>query len=231
LPYDKRKAFNGELRWFQLQLAPARAWQVFLEETLPSIALAAPGRSEVLGKLKKLGLAERRRAIAESADIFRSRRYTRLLLQFERWLANPAKVLVPGTHKRPIREFAASVLEKTRGDFLADTRPLFRMVAEDLHGLRKRGKKVRYAAEFFASLWTPRESQPFISLSQYIQDSLGKSNDASVARLLLSQINPERVDAEMWWLVRDWSAQQAQTCARSAQLRWRRLQKMAPFWT
>ena len=48
LPYDKRKAFNGEFRWFQQRLAPARDWQVFLSETLPRIAAAAPEQEEAI---------------------------------------------------------------------------------------------------------------------------------------------------------------------------------------
>ena len=48
LPYDKRKAFNGEFRWFRQRLAPARDWQVFFERdaSKDSRRRARAGRSD-----------------------------------------------------------------------------------------------------------------------------------------------------------------------------------------
>ena len=91
LPYDKRKAFNGEFRWFQQRLAPARDWQVFLSETLPRIASAASGQEEAIERLRRIARAERRRAVGDAAAYLESRRYARLLLQFERWVASVEK--------------------------------------------------------------------------------------------------------------------------------------------
>ena len=70
LPYDKRKAFNGEFRWFQQRLAPARDWQVFLSETLPKIALGAQGEDESTRRLLRVARAERRRALDDDVAAF-----------------------------------------------------------------------------------------------------------------------------------------------------------------
>ncbi|NIO40747.1 MAG: CHAD domain-containing protein, partial [Burkholderiales bacterium] len=180
LPYDKRKAFNGELRWFQQRLAYARDWHVFTEETLPAIKAAYPGRHDAVSRLRKIALAERQRATREVMDIFESRRYTRLMLQFERWLSTASEVLDQSAINQPVKEFAVSVLEKSRRDFLIDTRPLSRMIGEDLHSLRKRGKKARYASEFFSGLWPESSTRPVLRQMEKIQDSLGIVNDASV---------------------------------------------------
>ena len=69
LPYDKRKAFNSEFRWFQQRLAPARDWHVFLDETVPIIARSVPDAD--LKKLRRLARSERRRATQEAIAVSR----------------------------------------------------------------------------------------------------------------------------------------------------------------
>ncbi|MDH3859366.1 MAG: CHAD domain-containing protein, partial [Gammaproteobacteria bacterium] len=225
----KRKAFNGEFRWFQRRLAHARDWHVFIDETLPAIKAAHPDRLEAITRLRKIALAERQRATRDVMDIFESRRYTRLMLQFERWLATPSEVLDRSAIDQPVADFAVEVLEKSRRDFLIDTRPLSRMIGEDLHSLRKRGKKARYASEFFSGLWPESSTRPFLSQMEYIQDSLGIVNDAIVARQLVVLTRPGLLDVQTVWLVQDWSATQIKDCVKQTQRHWRRFQQARPF--
>ncbi len=229
LPYDKRKAFNGELRWFQQRLAYARDWHVFTEETLPAIKAAYPGRHDAVSRLRKIALAERQRATREVMDIFESRRYTRLMLQFERWLSTASEVLDQSAINQPVKEFAVSVLEKSRRDFLIDTRPLSRMIGEDLHSLRKRGKKARYASEFFSGLWPESSTRPVLRQMEKIQDSLGIVNDASVARQLVVLTRPGLLDIQTVWLVQEWSATQIRERIKQTQRHWRRFQRAGHF--
>lgn len=229
LPYDKRKAFNGEFRWFQQRLSHARDWHVFTDETLPAIKAAHPDKQEALTRLRKIALAERARATRDVTDIFESRRYTRLMLQFERWLATPSEVLDRSAIDRPVADFAVEVLEKTLRDFLIDTRPLCRMIGEDLHSLRKRGKKARYASEFFSGLWPESCTRPFLRQMENIQDSLGIINDANVARQLVVVTRPGLLDAQTVWLVQDWSATQTSECIKQTQRHWRRFQRARHF--
>ena len=229
LPYDKRKAFNGEFRWFQRRLAHARDWHVFIDETLPAIKAAHPDRHEAITWLRKIALAERQRATRDVMDIFESRRYTRLMLQFERWLAMPSEVLDRSAIDRQVADFAVEVLEKSHRDFLIDTRPLSRMIGEDLHSLRKRGKKARYASEFFSGLWPESSTRPFLKQMEYIQDSLGIINDAIVARQLVVLTRPGLLDVQTVWLVQDWSATRIKECVKQTQRHWRRFQRARPF--
>jgi len=229
LPYDKRKAFNGEFRWFQQRLSHARDWHVFIDETLPAIKAVHPDRYEAITRLRKIALAERQRATRDVLDIFESRRYTRLMLQFERWLAKPSEVLDRSAIDRPVADFAVEVLGKTQRDFLIDTRPLFRMTGEDLHNLRKRGKKARYASEFFSGLWPESSTRPFLKQMENIQDSLGTINDASVARQLVVVTRPGLLDAQAVWLVQDWSATRIKDRIKQTQRHWRRFQRARSF--
>lgn len=229
LPYDKRKAFNGEFSWFQRRLALARDWHVFTDETLPAIKVAHPDRHEAITRLRKIALAERQRATRDVTDIFESRRYTRLMLQFERWLATPSEVLDRSAIDQPVADFAVEVLEKSRRDFLIDTRPLSRMIGEDLHSLRKRGKKARYASEFFSGLWPKSSTRAILKQMEYIQDSLGIVNDANVARQLVVLTRPGLLDVQTVWLVQDWSATQIRERIKQTQPHWRRFQRARHF--
>jgi CHAD domain-containing protein len=229
LPYGGRKAFNYEFRWFQKRMAPARDWHVFLDETIPQMILDGVDEA-LLEKLVRIARDERRWASLEAARSMSSRRFTRLLLQFERWLPLLQMPRPAGEFEEELLPFARGVLEKTHRDLLIDTRPLSRMSAADLHALRIRGKKARYAGEFFHSLFPPDRSRRQLAELAGLQDLLGEINDASVARLLLTTLKPERLSAETIEAVRDWSGQRVHSRARNAQSRWRRVQKAEPFW-
>ena len=230
LPYDKRKAFNGEFRWFQQRLAPARDWEVFLSETLPRIASAAPGQEEAVERLRRVARSERRRAVGDAAACLGSRRYARLLLQFERWIASVEKEGDSRVFDEPVGPFAKGVLRRTWRYFLEDRRPLSRLPDENLHEIRKRGKKARYATQFFSSLWSGPEVLPFMELLGRFQDAMGKTNDAIVARHMLAAVKPGRIDPSLIRLVQDWSQKRVRKCLRTAQPQWRRLGQVTPFW-
>ena len=229
LPYDKRKAFNGEFRWFQLRLAPARDWHVFLSETLPAIQNRFPGSRVKLERLRKLALRERRLATLDAMEVFRSARYTRLLLQFQRWLI-ALEAENTAMFKIEVEPFARAVLKKTRRDFLSDVRPLSRMSADERHSLRKRGKKARYATEFFAQLWEGQQEIDYLATMETIQDRLGEANDAEVARHLLALVPPSRLTPSTFTTVQRWSENQIADCIKSGQPVWRKFQRSQPFW-
>ena len=230
LPYDKRKAFNSELRWFQQRLAPARDWHVFLDETLPLVAKANRNADDHIERLRRVAREERRRATHEAIEYLESRRYARLILKFQTWLADLEHEIPARAFNRPLLPFAKSVLKKTQRDLIRETRPLVRLPGEDVHTLRKTGKKARYATEFFSPLWKGDDVKPYLKLMARLQDKLGSSNDAVVARQILWSIRPGRLEPETIRLVQDWSDERIHDCIKSAQPHWRRLRRAKPFW-
>ena len=104
------------------------------------------------------------------------------------------------------------------------------MSGVDLHALRIRGKKARYAGEFYHALYPPELTAPQLKLLAKFQDRLGQANDASVARLLLTTLKPGRLSPETTRAVNEWAGRRIHTCARKDQPRWRSLQKLEPFW-
>ncbi len=129
-----------------------------------------------------------------------------------------------------VEDFASGVLNKTRRDFLVDVRPLSRMSADERHNLRKRGKKARYATEFFAHLWEGRQVSSYLITMETIQDRLGEANDAEVARYLLALVPPSRLKPSTFTMVQSWSENRIANCIKSGQLVWRKFQRLPVFW-
>ena len=229
LPYDKRKAFNGEFRWFQQRLSGARDWHVFLDETVPRIRRNRPNARVNLDRLRRIAIRQRRRETSEAMAVFRSRRYTRLLLQFQCWL-----LALEHENRQwfetELEPFARKVLKKTRRDFLVDRRPFSRMTPDELHELRKRGKKARYATEFFACLWQTESAVTGIAMMKALQSELGEANDAAMARQVLASLQPKALKPSTLELVHTWSDQQVRRNIKAGQVIWRKFQDTKPFW-
>ncbi|MFV8818797.1 CHAD domain-containing protein [Haliea sp. E17] len=229
LPYDKRKAFNGEFRWLQSRLAPARDWHVFHSETLPQIAREAPAQSDDLRRLHQLATRERKHATAEAREALAGQRFTRLMLQFQRWLLSLDKAS-GDIFTQSLQPFALSVLGRAHRDLLLDGRPLSKMTEEERHALRKRGKKSRYAMEFFSSLWQGAAADLYLKQLEQLQDRLGEANDAVVARKLIASLPPRALSSSGLLLVQDWSAAREASCRRAGQPVWRKMQRATCFW-
>ena len=222
LPWDERMAFNGEFRRALQQLGTARDWHVFLAETWPRLSKAAPAGVNVK-PLQRVARNQRLASTRESIEVLTSRRYMRMLVQFERWLAS---IRETGELAAPIRPHAERVLKKTLNDLTNTDRSLKRMWGEELHDLRKRGKKTRYAFEFFNDLISA-DGRKLIKSMSSIQDSLGEANDAMVARRLLTLLKPGVTDAAVVQFVDQWASDRIETCLNKASPHWIHVRKTA----
>ena len=225
LPYRERKAFNGEFRWFQQRLASARDWHVFLTETLPLLEAEGSADALQLGRLRRIAQYERRRATKAALEHLESRRYARLILEFQRWAADLEQVDDEQKLNRPALPFARRVLGATRRELLRDKRPLKQLAPEDLHTLRKRSKKARYATEFFSSLFEPASSAPYVQALEELQDRLGELNDAGVAPQLLLTLRSGRLPDGAREAVQGWSQLRVADRLAIAQPPWRRIRR------
>lgn len=230
LARKRRKKFNREFRRFQRQLSPARDWYVLLDETLPSMRRAMPGKRTAIGRLREIANLELARTSAGVAGLFEGREYTRLLLEFLRWLAVQHEAIDDTRGHSSLIEFASERLDATHSELMKYTRPLSRMTAGERHTLRKRGKKARYACEFFASLWPGRQTAAYLASMKRLQDSLGQINDYQVAGHLHLLLQPGQLDPRLQQLLETGSATAIRQCNRVAQPAWRRLQRREPFW-
>ena len=229
LPYEGRKAFNGELRWFQQRTGPARDWHVFVDETLPRLKPRDVSAQE-MAVLRKLAAQVGRARAEEASQLLQSKRYTRLLLRFGRWIAelyedNRAEVL-----QDPVLAFARTTLRKTHRDLFKELERARPGVMEDMHKVRLRGKKARYAAEFFAALFEGDETQTYVETVEDLQDRLGAANDASVARLLVAELEYGKLDPATIDGIQSWSSRRVTRCLDQARPTLQLLQSADKFW-
>jgi CHAD domain-containing protein len=182
-----------ECRWLQRQLGPAREWDVFLEETIQPLRHRLPSEDS-LEHLETEARAIRAEAYEQARTAVRDGRYADLLLRLELWLAEGGwrKAAVPGetdVGDQPVEPFARAILTK-RAKTVTKLGKRHETLSEgDLHRLRIQGKKLRYAAEFFAGLFPKKPTKRYLKALEEIQDRLGAVNDAATGQRLLDDLD------------------------------------------
>jgi inorganic triphosphatase YgiF len=180
LPARQRAALNRELGWLGDVLGEVRDRDVQLATaTWHRARIPAAARGPIDG-LRRALRRERRQALEQLQQAFASRRYTRLLLALER-AATPPRRPPSGAAAEPIsvaggRALARAVRKLRKiGDAVGDLPH-----ADELHRLRIRAKRLRYALEALKPI-TGRHGRRLTKQLTRLQDVLGRFNDAIVA--------------------------------------------------
>jgi inorganic triphosphatase YgiF len=236
LPEEQRRHFVDELRWAQKRLGPARDWDVFVADTLAPLR----GRLPEDANLRALTLAAeaaRAAAYAEAAAALDDRRYTRLQLQLDLWLEGdgPAEGGGQRPWAKPVGAVARDVLARGHRRLRKLAKRFESLSDEERHELRIAGKKARYAAEFFGSLFPRKAALKYAERLGGLQDRLGSMNDAVVGRRLIDELAAagarakalvERADD----VLKGWfAARIAADTPRAARI-CRKIVEAAPFW-
>ena len=169
-----------ELSWLQHGLAPAREWDVFIAKTLgPRLASSPDERG--LEWLAATARAKRSRAYVAAQAILDHRRYARLILRFRFWLDSLDRT--EPVCRTPVETVLSSYLYRQHRKLL---KGLKRGSLSDsgMHRLRLRMKKVADIAELAKPLYRGARRRRFMSRLSKLQSSLGKRQDAVVARQL-----------------------------------------------
>jgi triphosphatase len=170
---------NAELKWFASQLGPVRDLDVQIQrmrETATELHVL-----EALSPYAAWLLEQLERARATLAEAFESRRFGALVQRLQRldeWLPevtnSPANAPLYENAPRRLRR-AFKQLRK-RADAVDDQSP-----TTDLHAVRIRGKRLRYAAEFFEPAYG-KPAQRLVRRVVALQDLLGNLQDGVVSR-------------------------------------------------
>lgn len=179
---DPWTAATADLQWLGSVLGELRDWQVFLHETLPSIAAALPGHDFTPLRTAAAGHCARSRARVHVA--LRSRRYRSL----QRHLQQLADDEAAGATEAKLPKFARKVLRARwrKVDELGERWPT--LDGEQRHDLRKRIKKLRYAVEFFSPLFKPKAARAYLKRLRRLQEILGRLSDLAMTQTLLRQL-------------------------------------------
>jgi triphosphatase len=241
LPRAQCDMFVAEIKWLAGVLGTAREWDVFLAE------LVGPVRGYLahdagLAALESAGLERRAQSYAAVGEAVASTRYTTLLLKLGGWLDGK------GWRQQPVSESSAVLLGPvvTLADRLLARRwkralkrgaHFARQAPARRHELRVALKKLRYATEFFRSLYDHKPVQRYLRRLTELQAALGHLNDVATAADLATRLkddHPGEIAAEwgdaagkiIGWHARD-------LCEAEPRLRkeWKAFARTPAFWS
>lgn len=173
---------RGELKWLAASFGEARDLDVLLQRA-PSEAL------------RDCIAAAREKSYDHLIETLADRRARIVMLNVAHWLeegrwADGNGGEVDGND--PARALAENALAHLRRKVKHRGRGLASATDETRHELRKDAKKLRYASEFFASLFDRKREQRrhgrFVAALEGLQDCLGKLNDLAAAPVLLNNL-------------------------------------------
>jgi triphosphatase len=187
---------KSELKWLTDELGPAREFEVFVTRL---VAPASQHYGQMMG-MRRLShdLAEQRRSSTERAcHAVSSERFRRLLLNVATWLEiggwrRPHAALLRKRGDVPIAISAAAQLRRRSKKIRKRGKLLTKLDQDGRHRLRIQTKKLRYAAEFFETVFSGRKAsklrKAYLSALEDMQDCLGELNDIAVHESLTADI-------------------------------------------
>jgi triphosphatase len=226
-----------ELRALQQKLGAAREWDVLAEETIARMPKELRKSSNNLIEIAQVKRAEGHRG-AHAA--LRDPHCTGLLLRLEFWVDRQRISQAPHAREReeeaglsaaPITCFASQVLSAQNARVRKFGKRICELGAEELHRLRIRIKKLRYATEFFRHVWPGRRTERYLSALKEVQQVLGTLHDEIVAQKLVAELAASgALDAAVGGLVDRWLAECQQRDLGHAIALWRKFADRKFFW-
>lgn len=235
LPVD---VLRDEARWLGSALGPARDLDVFVGETVPSLAATAhhaPQGTDLEAVLALLAeRAGERLVLARDAarEAVASARFEHLLLsvgQFALALAQAGKAAAEGEGlATPARRFASQLLDRRARKLKRRVRKLARLDPSQRHEVRVAAKKLRYAVEFFAPMYAERPSRAYRKTLAELQALLGRLNDAATAAVLAETLDTPQ--ASVATLLAGWAWAQGERHAKALARAGREFEAARAFW-
>jgi inorganic triphosphatase YgiF len=235
---DMLETLRRDTRWALDALGPARDLDVFARETLPAALadLARAGNDAAASVAALRGLARRvssrrRAALAAANACVTSGRFTRFVLAASR-AAMSIRTLPEARAGRigdgAANRYAASVIDRRARRLAKAGARLSQAGADERHAIRIAAKKLRYATEFFATLYPGKRTREYRRALAGLQDDLGIWNDAAVAPRVTSAIAGPTAPVTV--AIESWSAGRTSAGARRLDDAWARFAAARPFW-
>ncbi len=238
LPPERIEPLRVEWRWLAQALGPARDLDVFVLETLPAFREAAErggGSADLAPALSRLharAAQQRKEARVQARAAVASPRFMRAMLATAAAAAAPD---VAGTKRgghgklaRSARAFARPLLARRHGALLALGANLAHAAPEARHAARLAAKKLRYAAEFFASLYPGKRARAYRRSLAALQEELGAWNDAAVAARLAASLAGAQSPAAAAFA--GWAAALGAERSDALLRAWDAFARVRPFW-
>ncbi|MBZ9655298.1 CYTH and CHAD domain-containing protein [Phyllobacterium lublinensis] len=233
------QALDADARRFAQRLGPARNWDVFVNETLPTIEKAdlSPIAFSALREASEPFREKGHHAVRESLGDPQTNRFLlRLGLAIEQrgWrndIASESLAILA----EPMTKFASRALDGLEHKALERGRKFSHLHPQERHKLRITLKKLRYAAEFFLPLYADQgAANKYLKQLSRLQDILGEANDIITSRALLSDVSQSSQHPAVHraiGAVIGWQGHVALAGANRMKRRWRKFKRTTPFWT
>lgn len=184
LPKAETQRIKTNLKWLTNELASAREIDVFVHKKVdPTTRNAITKRGA--RAVKAEFVSKCRQAFAKARAAVDSSRYRLLLIDVLEWLET-GTTSRPADARQSIEKFAKEVLGNRLKKIRKDGKQPDRLSAGERHKLRIKTKKLRYALEFFDSLFPGKRDQKELArLSgklKALQSALGSLNDFAAHR-------------------------------------------------
>ena len=227
-----------ELKWLGGSLGPARDWDVYIDETLGSIASYGID-DDATRSLRRVAARKRKAAYALVRETLRSERYARLIFRLtafialEGWLSRPLRS--NNALFRPLRKTATKILRRPYRKLLRAAEGLEGHDIEARHEVRIRLKKVRYAVDFLHGVFPETDTKPFIKALRGLQDRFGSLNDVAQAMALTDELTSDSENGDprvhlAAGQVRGWYARALRQTEDELLADWNAFAALPPFW-
>ncbi|CAN7796402.1 CYTH and CHAD domain-containing protein [Caballeronia sp. LjRoot34] len=192
-------SLEAELKWIAGKLGAARDWEVLVTSTL-SGTFGDAHRDFDGQAMLRVARETARKHRAEAAAAVDCTRYACLVIELTRWFEQSRwrEGLDDGRRDAlsvPVSEFAAQALHERHRKLMKRGRHLPDLDPSTRHRARIAAKKLRYAMEFFATLYEKKTLQNYAATLTQLQDDLGWRNDLAVADRLLRELAATAPDA------------------------------------
>lgn len=229
---------RAEARRIASALGPARECDAFRQN-----ALAGPFRNrpeQLKGAVQLLEAVEsgRQQSYAAARQLLDDPATSLFVLDVQDFLARRAwrTALAPadlGLLTSEARLYGAAVLERLRKRALKRGKTLPDMPDEERHELRIALKNLRYAAEFFGSLFGKRkEVRSFIQIVADLQEDLGAHNDAATAENFITSLDlpPDAAGHFASGYLLGWYRHATQIADSHLERKWKSFRHASVFW-
>ena len=193
LPPEFSDKWSQEWREVGEQLGNARNWDVFCSEMLPAIQADLGDHPEAV-KLGEFAQTQRALAHAQTRQWLEGRKYSLILIAF-----SEALLTIGEQSKDRIEAFATKSLRKRYKKFCRGAQIAHTLSPEARHEVRIDLKKLRYALDFFESLYPQKQLQGFLKGLAETQELLGHMNDLVTGELLLATRPNTAFDLPVAW--------------------------------
>ncbi len=235
MPLGERRVFARQLRALARTTDAARELDVFLGEILTAVQKGI-GDDPGLAGVAVAAARARQAAWLRVREMVASDGFTQTVLSLEAWLEGGGwRQSAGNAYDEKLRDFAQRTLKRLHRKLVRTGARIDELAEAELHALRLRAKKQRYAGEFFRAVFDAKAAKSYLVALGDVQDHLGVLNDSVTVRHLLARLGRNKIDDRAAFergaaVVLGWCAARVTTEIERLPTTWARFVDQRVFW-